>query len=341
MTIKKFSISRLILTFAFLCNAACVSAIEPSSLIPEIHGTFRGRFEYEPDSEMQRFQVRNARVSVSGQIAEPVSYFFQADFCDKGKFKMLDAYGRLAPDSRWKIMVGQMRIPFSIDASRQPHAYIFANRSFIGKYTSNFRGVGAKFSYSPEKTPLYIEAGLFNTATMANHDTWQTSVSAGAKARYTFGGCLAAEVGFESLVPDSIRWNAFDVSLSYQTDRWLIEGEYVNKHYSNSTHATCHAYNFMGQYSMPVKAGIFNRLAFQTRFDGMTDHSDGYRDENRRLVTTQPRRNRLTIGSTLAYLQAKVRCEIRLNYEQYFYPSHVDVAEGNNSKLVAELVIRF
>ena len=341
MIIRKFTLTRFLLTFSIICNAACAMALEPASLIPEIHGTFRGRFEYEPESEMQRFLVRNARVSLNGQIATPVGYCFQADFCDRGKFKMLDAYGWLAPASRWKIMVGQMRIPFSIDASRAPNAYIFANRSFIGKYTSNFRGVGAKFSYSPATTPLYVEAGLFNTATMANHDTWQSSVSAGAKARYTFGRCLTAEVGFESLVPDSIRWNAFDVSLSYHNDRWLIEGEYVNKHYSNSAHSTCHAYNFMGQYSMPVKAGMFNRLAFQTRFDGMTDHSDGYRDENRRLATTQSRRNRLTIGSALSYIRAKMRCDIRLNYEQYFYPSHVDVAEGNNSKLVAELVISF
>lgn len=334
-------IRRILAISSLLCVLAAFAGEDKISLVPELHGTFRGRLEYEPESEMQRFQVRNARLCVSGRVAEPIGYFFQADFCDRGKFKMLDAYGWLAPDSNWKIMVGQTRIPFSIDASRTPHGYLFANRSFICKHTSNFRGVGAKFSYSPTPVPFYLEAGLFNTATMANHDVWQSSVSLGAKARYTFADCLAAEIGFESLVPDSIRWNAFDISLSYQQRRWLIEGEYVNKHYTNRAHPTCHAYNLMGQYTLPVKAGIFNRLSFQTRFDGMTAHSDGYRDASGRLCTTQPRRNRLTLGSTLGYVRAKVLCEIRLNYEQYFYPSDVDVADGNNSKLVAELVIRF
>jgi len=334
-------IRRLILLLSLICAEAAFAGDDKTNLIPELNGTFRGRFEYEPESEMQRFQVRNARLQVSGRVANPIGYVFQADFCDRGKFKMLDAYGWLAPDPQWKIMVGQERIPFSIDASRAPHTYLFANRSFICKYTSNFRGVGAKFSYSPAAVPVYVEAGLFNTATMANHDVWQSSVSAGAKARYTFGERLAAEIGFESLVPDSIRWNAFDVSLSYKYDRWLVEGEYVNKHYSNSAHPTCHAYNLMAQYSMPVKAGIFNRMSFETRFDGMTAHSDGYRDSEGSLCSNQSRRNRLTLGSTLGYVRAKVLCEIRLNYEQYFYPSAVDVADGDNSKLVAELVIRF
>ena len=43
-------------------------AQEKSPYIPEIHGTIRAKYEYEPQINAGRFQVRNARVGVNGII---------------------------------------------------------------------------------------------------------------------------------------------------------------------------------------------------------------------------------------------------------------------------------
>lgn len=327
------------LAIAALCCLEA-AALEPSEYIPEIHGTFRGRYEYAVNDGEGRFQVRNFRASLSGQIAEPIGYYAQVDICDRGKFKVLDAYGWLKPSPQTRITVGQSRIPFSVDASRGPHQIYFANRSFIGRDIGNYRGVGARMCWTPRSYPLLIEAGAFNTAAMGNHDVWEKSMSFGAKARYTLYN-ITAEVGFESLSPDSIRFNSVDCSLSWSHGGWLVEGEYLRKHYTGKSFDTTHAFNIMANYSMPVKAGIFNRLSFQGRFDGATANSNGKRNEEGRLTATDPSRRRATIGSTISYIHKKVRADIRLNYERYFYRSGVTAPEKDRDRITAELVIRF
>jgi len=87
----------------------------------EIHGTVRGKYEYQTEENEGRFQVRTARVSVAGVLSEAVAYKAEIDLCDEGKIKMLDAYTRLTPlkDRKAALTIGQMRVPFTIDAHRE------------------------------------------------------------------------------------------------------------------------------------------------------------------------------------------------------------------------------
>ena len=73
-------------------------AQEKSPYIPEIHGTIRAKYEYEPQINAGRFQVRNARVGVNGIIIPIISYKAEIDLSDEGKIKMLDAYVRFSPE---------------------------------------------------------------------------------------------------------------------------------------------------------------------------------------------------------------------------------------------------
>ena len=43
-------------------------------LLPEIHGTIRGKYEYQTETSESRFEVRNARFSVSGNVHPIVAY---------------------------------------------------------------------------------------------------------------------------------------------------------------------------------------------------------------------------------------------------------------------------
>ena len=113
---------------------------------PVVHGTLRGKYEYQPEEKAGRFQVRTARVSIEGKVAPVVAYKAEIDLSDEGKIKMLDAYTRLSPLKGFDFTIGQMRVPFTIDAHRSPHQQYFANRSFIAKQVGNVRDVGARWA---------------------------------------------------------------------------------------------------------------------------------------------------------------------------------------------------
>ena len=110
---------------------------------PEIHGTVRSKYEYQTEEGEGRFEVRNARISITGKVIDAVSYKAEIDLSDEGNIKMLDAYTRITPVKKLNFTIGQFRVPFTIDAHRSPHQQYFANRSFIAKQVGNVRDVGA------------------------------------------------------------------------------------------------------------------------------------------------------------------------------------------------------
>ncbi len=314
---------------------------EKFDYIPKIHGTFRARYELETERMEQRFQVRTTRISLEGGVCKEVDYKFQADFCDRGKFKMLDAWARVAITPQFKIQAGQFRVPISVDASRSPGDYYFANRSVIAKQIANLRAVGFKGVYKFAQLPLSIDAGIFNVTSMSDHNVWQKEMAYAAKARYGIGEFFV-HAGFKSIVPDSIRVNLSDVAFGYENDRFIAEAEYAYKHYTNDSFDATHAYSVFASYWMPVKAGFFNRLSFQGRWDGMTDHSTGVRNDAGELVCDDLGRNRLTLGTTLSMVKSKnLRADLRLNYENYFYGDDEVGAKGDRDKVVLELAIKF
>ena len=62
---------------------------------PEIHGTIRGKYEYQTEEGEGRFEVRNARFSLSGKVVDAVEYKAEIDLSDEGSIKMLVAYTRI------------------------------------------------------------------------------------------------------------------------------------------------------------------------------------------------------------------------------------------------------
>lgn len=344
--------SRLLrFTFAprVLCRVLCllglmllclpVQAVELPA--PHFHGALRTRYELATGSHAdgaERFQVRNARLIMDGNLAPSIYYFVQTDLCDRGKMKILDAYGRIGLFEGFTLQGGQFRVPFG--TIKAPTNYTFSNRSFIGKHINNVRGTGAKIAYT--RRALTLEAAGFNPTSIADHDLWVHSLAYAGKAILKLPEGVTLMAGVQTLVPDSIRINSVGGSATWTSGRWTVEGEYMNKHYTHRKHKAAHAWNLQADYRMPIKAGVFNRLSFQGRWDGLTDHSSGTRNKEGLLVTDDPARQRLTAGSTLTYAAGAVRYDLRLSYEKYFYRHHTAPPSLNVAdKLCAELVIRF
>ncbi|MBD5251841.1 MAG: porin [Bacteroides sp.] len=338
--------ARRVLTAVLAC-VAMISAYgeEKIDLTPRLHGTFRARWEGGLDGEGSRFQVRNARVSIDGAVAPGIDYFFQTDLCDRGKMKILDAWGRIAIAGSLKFQAGQFRMPFGTDCFRGPGNYLFSNRSFLGKQMCNVRAVGAKLSYAPRLSSLsslQLEAGAFNPTSMADHDVWVKTMSYSGKATLTVGDFKVSS-GAMTIVPDSVRANLWDVSAGWQSGRWTLEAEYMHKHYTHRAARPAHAWVVWGDFWMPVKAGVFNRASIDLRWDGITAHSSGVRTDGV-LTVDHPARQRITAGGTLTYAYKAVRCDLRLDYEKYFGRERHNgalVAAGDMDKIVAEMIIKF
>ena len=329
-------------TNAASANAHATVVNNKMDYTPQIHGVIRSRWEGEFDDDEfgQRFQVKNARVSLAGNVLPALSYFIQIDACDCGKMKILDAYARWGFARTWRVQAGQFRVPFGVDCFRAPGSYYFANRSFIGKQMMNMREVGAKIGYYGTSAPLTVEGGVFNSAAMSDHNTWQRDMNYAVNASYRLHN-VTLSAGYISAEPDAVRMNLVDGTVTWQTERWIVEGEYQNKHYTHSRHNSTNAWNIFTSYAMPLQHTTFNQLSFQARYDGMTDHSNGTRNAEGNLTTNDPARQRITVGSTLAFVQKPVKAAIRLNYEKYFYKSNVTAPKGDNDKIVAELVVKF
>ena len=316
--------------------------LESKDYLPEIHGTIRGKYEYQTTMGAGRFEVRNARVSVTGNVLPIVAYKAEIDLSDEGSIKMLDAYARLFPAKGLTVTAGQMRVPFTIDAHRSPHQQYFANRSFIAKQVGNVRDVGITLGYTlPTDLPITIEGGLYNGSGLTNQKEWHKEVNYSAKAQFLFTKGLNLTLSIQSIQPEEIRVQSYDIGAYYESDRFHIEAEYLYKQYSDNAFKDVQAVNTFINYDLPLRK-IFNKMSFLLRYDMMTDQSDAKTtdEETGALVTTDYKRQRLTGGITFSLSKA-FHTDLRLNYEKYFYANSSIAKESEQDKIVLELMVRF
>ncbi len=317
--------------------------------LANIHGTIRSKYEYKTGENMGRFEVRNARISVDGKISPFILYKAEIDLCDEGKTKMLDAYTRVKPLDGMQITLGQMRVPFTIDAHRSPHQQYFANRSFIAKQVGNVRDVGCALGYTFNAGfPLILEAGLFNGSGLTNQkDYWTNNVNFSAKAQAFFPHGFNLTLSMQKIKPDNVDVMMYDAGAYWQSHGLHIEAEYLYKHYADNAYRAVHAFDSFVSYDIPTKGNKLVRyITPLVRYDYMSNHSDGMRyldgktDENGILVTNDPQRSRITGGVTLS-LKKPFISDIRINYEKYMYHNKSLAPTSEKDKIVVELMTRF
>lgn len=309
--------------------------------LPEIHGTIRAKYEYEPPINKGRFEIRNARLSVEGKAISIVRYKAEIDLSDEGKIKMLDAYVRVQPKD-WKFTVGQMRVPFTIDAHRSPHLQFFANRSFIAKQVGNVRDVGASIAWTSRwSTPITLEGGIFNGSGLTDQkDFWTNNYNFSFKAQTIIANHFNVTLSCQKANAGNVNVMMWDAGAYWQTSRWHIEGEYMRKNYAHNSFTPVNAVDAFACYSLPLKKGLTS-ISFLGRYDYMSDHSKGSKDSEGKLNVDDPERHRLTSGITLSLGSSKLQSDIRLNYEQYFYKRDVIPSISEQNKIVLEFVAHF
>lgn len=315
--------------------------MELKDYLPEIHGTIRGKYEYQTETNESRFEVRNARFSVTGNVHPIVAYKAEVDLSDEGSIRMLDAYARVFPVKNLNFTIGQMRVPFTIDAHRSPHQQYFANRSFIAKQVGNVRDVGFTTAYSLKGSfPLVLEGGLFNGSGLTNQKEWHKTLNYSVKAQLLPNENWNLTLSTQMIKPENVRINMYDAGVYYQNSRFHIEAEYLYKMYGHETFKDVHALNSFVNYDLPLKK-VFNKISFLARYDMMTDHSNGLADSDTGVLKINDyARHRVTGGITLSLSKAFI-ADLRLNFEKYFYKNSGIPKESERDKIVIEFMTRF
>lgn len=332
---------RNLMLMAFACLTMSIIA---QDFKPEIHGTIRGKYEYQTQEGEGRFQVRNARFSLSGNVVDAVSYKAEIDLSDEGSIKMLDAYTRITPLKAFNFTIGQMRVPFTIDAHRSPHQQYFANRSFIAKQVGNVRDVGATLGYTLNAGfPIILEAGLFNGSGLTNQkDYWTKGVNFSAKAQLFFPKGFNLTLSTQKIKPANTTIMMYDAGVYYHAHGWHVEAEYLYKHYSQEDYHDVNAIDAFVNYDIPLRGNknLIKTISPLVRYDYMSDHSDGKPNEDGLLTTDEYKRSRITGGVTLSLAKPFIS-DIRINYEKYLYRDGAIVKPSEHDKFVIEFMTRF
>lgn len=325
---------------------------------PQIHGILRGKYEYQPDLDASRFEVRNARLSAEGSLSRVSAYKLEVDLCDESAIKMKDAWVRLAlplggAGGGFRITLGQQRMPFSIDAHRNPSAQYFANRSFIAKQVGDMRDVGAAVGYdiinNENRKLLSIDAGMYNGSNLDNQKTaWFSSPAYSARIQYfpIKGLALIPSVQHQLISNRDASYTSVDFGAYYETDGFHVEAECLRKFYAKDAFDDCNALDAMAIYKQNLKRekSFVQAISYLVRYDYMDNHSDGkkgFKEGTSQLLQSDAERQRLTAGITFHIANQLFPTDLRLNYEKYWYAKGGTPKESEQDKIVAELMIRF
>ena len=347
----------ILVVLLYIIGTAICHAQQRDSLV-NLHGVLRGKYEYQPEMNAGRFEVRNARMSISGKLSKRSEYNLEVDLCDESSIKMKDAWIRLLPWKQLRVSIGQQRLPFTIDAHRNPANQYFANRSFIAKQVGDMRDVGLQLGYTFKnkegRTLAIADAGMFNGSNLDNQKTaWNKDLNYSARLQWfpVKGLAIVPSIQHTAIADRKAEYTSLDFGAFYETNGWHLEAEYLHKQYAHDAFDDCDAVNAMVIYKMPIKNKdwFMQSVSYLARYDYMGNHADGKKgfeldadnNETTRLKISDYARHRMTLGLTFGIRNPYLPTEIHLNYERYWYPNGGIAKESEQDKLVAELMIKF
>jgi len=298
---------------------------------PELFVILKTKVEFDLNNSLVRFEVRNARFGLRGNINNYMAYKAEIDLSDEGKMKMLDAYVRFTPIHNLDLYLGQRKIPFSTDYMRNPAENIFANRSFLTKYINDgMRDIGffADYRFSDD-LPFNLILGAVN-GTGNNNPKWISRpnlvgrITAGSLTGLRIAGNVYS--GESQNKKDLLMLGA---ELRYATSQFLIETEYITRNWTDTLSVRHHddGLYIHSYYNFTTNNRAIHLITPTIRWDLIGNS----------VFRSETDASRITIGINIGFEPRQFYSEIRLNYENYFkssLPIHTD-------KLTLEFIGRF
>lgn len=200
-----------------------------------------------------------------------------------------------------------------------------------------------------------MDLGVFNGSNLDNQKSaWFTAPSYSARIQFlpVRGWAIVPSIQHQKIAERQAAYTSLDLGTYYKHKNWHIEAEYLHKSYQHEMFADCNAVDAMVIYKQNFAQGKsnFDGMSYLLRYDYMGDHSDGKKgiDETeisgvktKELILTDYERHRLTAGLTFHIDNTHFPTDLRINYENYWYPNGGKAKESEQDKIVCELMIRF
>ncbi len=346
----------LLLAAALMAGAATAAAQE--SYAPRISGLVKARFETDSHDGDSRFSVRNTRLGIDGFATQNIYYNTHIELNALGSLMVLDAYVGYRIGN-FDLVLGQQSYKFSTELNRGAGGNYFANRSFIGKFISNYQGfdgalydigprdIGATLQYRGEwKIPVTFNIGAFNGSGL-NNPTWNNHMNFVARIDANpFRGMRIAGSYYKGKVPtaasmtDIEMWGA---EAGYTHNGLIVEAEFTKRYQRHTsgndimTAALVHA-----MYSFQFRPNEFARnITPQVRWD--YGENIGFRNFATDTYDSFDAQ-RITVGLCIGLTDKLLRTEIRFNYDFYIMNDRpADFASNRllHDKFTVELLTKF
>lgn len=374
---KQFFLTCILLA---LCSATTFAQTSETSFVPRLDGAVKVRAEWNTDNGDFRMAVRNTRLGFRGQINEDMGYRLQMDLSNNGVFSILDAYVTYQWN-KTSFNIGQQHYQFSSDVMRGPSNSSFANRSFIGKFITNYaspinrdfshfedfdmsnlgsRDVGITIwqEFTIHNIPCTAIAGIMNGAG-ANKADWRNSPN-------YIGRLIVGDTkGFQGVIGTYIGElnNAMYTDTSNLPQRfdmlmWNVEGRYTGSHLRVDAEVAVERVSY--NHDIPdrmnkntVTGSIWGSYRIDQKFKRLPyimplvrfDFGQGI-DFHNVLSGAHDRANveRITAGVNLGLHPVSNRAELRFQYEKFFFhkrPTDFAVNALFNDKFTTELCFLF
>lgn len=290
--------------------------------IPKVTGLVKAKWEYSFEDNKNRFDLRNSRLGIVGNINPYVSYKMQVEYSNHGKIMLLDAFGTFDVSKSFSVSFGQVTIPFSEDYVISPSLNMFANRSFIAKFinpSSRDLGVTAEYRFD-KKIPITLQGGIYNGMGI-NNPEWQDSPHFLGRVVYgTMKGFRTSIKYYGGKDTADLKTAQYGIDFRYATDRYKIEAEWIIKDSLDVDDSQLSGAYIQGAYNFPISNG--KKLKYiepQLRGDAM-----GYKVFKNGFDVS-----RLTLGLCFGFDRKLMGAEVRLNYEKFFFRGSMDKIREN------------
>lgn len=303
-----------------------LSAQQADSILkyfPKFTGLVKAKWEYSLEDDKSRFDLRSSRLGISGVVNPYVSYRAQVEYSNHGKLLLLDAFGTLNLSKSISVSFGQLPIPFSEDYVLSASGNMFANRTFIAKFINpNARDLGMTAEYRFSKNiPITIQGGILNGMGI-NNPEWQYSPHLFGRLVYgTMDGFRTSVkyYGGKDLTDNMV--TQYGVDFRYEKNRFKVEAEYVMKDSIDMDNSVLSGAYLQSAYNIPIKnCKMLKYIEPQLRGDimGYDAFKEGFDV------------NRFTLGLCFGLDQRRMRTEIRLNYEKFFFRGSLNEITSNS-----------
>lgn len=312
-------------------------SIPEKSRFPIFDASIKTKYEYALKTNMLRFSVRNSRMGISGNIADPIKYRAQVELSSEGKFEVLDLNGTITLFKGFNLTLGQTGLPIFNPYIITPSQMMFANRAFIGKYFTGTRDIGALASYKTQinSMPVEIELGVFNGSTI-NNPVWTNRPSFAGRVRVgCMDGLRATAKFYKNPRIDLDDLIFFGADLRYSKQSFRVEAEYMNRHnVTNETHRS--AIYIQGAYTITTfNRKIVKSLTPAVRWDAIGEN----------LKVNKIDAGRFTFGLGLGLSNNPYGSLIRFDYEHYLVERPIaefnKYDEMDSNKFTVELLVIF